>query len=180
MMNKPEFTKIAKNIINSQKQLKNPQIVHPSREWLIGIFVALVIFGASAAWSLQTYKQYQNTSVDENKQSEVDVVYRESLVEAALEKFLTRSQKHAIYIEGSLPEAIVPNLEGEEATTSTEMIDEDSSEATASSATEVIEETVPDEAPIESAGTTTVESSDQENIPATDSFEPGPDLLIVN
>jgi len=180
MMNKPEFTKIAKNILNSQKQLKNPQIVHPSREWLIGIFVALVIFGGTSAWSLQTYKQYQNTSVDVNKQSEVDVVYRESLVKAALEKFLTRSQNHAIYIKGSLSEAIVPNLEGEETATSTELIDESSSETTASSSAVDMEESSSEGVSPKQADTTTVESSADENIPTIDSFELEPDLLIVH
>lgn len=180
MMNKTEFTKIAKNILNSQKQLKNPQIVHPSREWLIGIFVALVIFGASAAWSLQTYKKYQNTSVNINQQNEVDVVYRESLVNAALEKFVARSQIHTFYIEGYVPEVIVSEEEGEEvATTSPEVIGESSSEVTVSSSAETIDESVSEEVSIESASTTTVEASDVENS-AVDFSEPEAPSMLFN
>lgn len=94
MINKNEFTKIANNIIKSHKKIKSPELVHPKREWAIGLLVSVLIFAGTAWWSIQTYRSYQNTAVNFNVQEEEVVVYRKSLVESALEVFSTRAEEY--------------------------------------------------------------------------------------
>lgn len=83
---------IIKSINRHKKGLRDPQIMHPEREWSIGIFMAVFIFISSAAWSLGVYISNRNASanVQTEEQSE-SVVYRESMVEEALSRLKERT-----------------------------------------------------------------------------------------
>lgn len=83
-MNK-NIDNILKSISRHKHGLRDPQIMHPEREWLIGISIAVTIFILSGAWSLTLYLKNRNVSSDiqMGEQSEV-VVYRESMVNEAL------------------------------------------------------------------------------------------------
>lgn len=121
MINRNEFTKIAKKILGSNKQLRTPEIMHPNREWSLGLFVAIMIFCGTAFWSAQTYKAYQNTSVDLSDKNEESAVYRELLVKAALEKFNLRKQEHDLLMGApSVEVEAEPAINTENAASSTE------------------------------------------------------------
>ena len=93
MINKKEISAIAKRILHTSKGLKNPRLMHPVREWWIGVVVALLIFLVSASWSVQTYVNNQNTNVEESGLDNTeDVVYRESKVTESLEHFAERER----------------------------------------------------------------------------------------
>ncbi|MCD5381333.1 MAG: hypothetical protein LR008_02040 [Candidatus Pacebacteria bacterium] len=145
MINKKEFTKIAKRILSSQQGLSRPETMHPSREWFIGLLVAIIIFTASAFWSVQIFKAYQTTTVTDNvQQQERAVVYRDSLVEAALAVFSERQDKHSSLLSGAQKaEPELPVLEVEIASSS------DLSTDTSSSTEAVKEEDVVDLSPID-------------------------------
>jgi len=104
MMNKKELTAFAKNILHSHKQLRSPQIMHPAREWFIGLLVAAGIFGVCAFVSVQAYLEHRHIDltvyVDETSTA---TVYRESLVEAALDLFSSRSQRYDELQLGATP-----------------------------------------------------------------------------
>lgn len=117
-MNREEFTTIAKRIVGFQKGLKNHKIIHPTRDWFIGLFMALMIFFVSAAWSATTHQKYQNTTISTGITSEEDVVvYREALVKAALEELSKRQKRLSTYTkQGISPVNESPTVasEGEE------------------------------------------------------------------
>lgn len=94
MIHKKQFTDIAKKIIRSQKGLRNHQLMHPSREWAIGLCVAALMFLGSAVWSSMMYLEYktENLSQDNNTQ-EQPVVYREALVDSALDLYAEKNSK---------------------------------------------------------------------------------------
>jgi len=93
MMNRQEFTKFAKRILHSKRGVRRSQYIHPVREWFTGLIVAIGIVGVSAVWSADTYLKYRNASVGEVNEIEGGVVvYRESLVKAALENFSLRKE----------------------------------------------------------------------------------------
>jgi len=95
MINKKEILKIAKGILRKQKGIRDHQIIHPAREWWIGVLLSLVVFSGIATWSIATYSEYSNTSVVASTQAtETGVVYRESLIEAALEQFSERQDNY--------------------------------------------------------------------------------------
>ncbi len=94
-MNKKEITAFAKNILRSHKGLRSPQIMHPAREWLIGLLIAFGIFGICAFVSVQAYLEHRNFDLTiDTSDTNTSTVYRESLVDAALELFVERSQKY--------------------------------------------------------------------------------------
>lgn len=98
-MNK-HIDSIIKSINRHKKGLRDPQIMHPEREWLIGIFLALLIFVSATAWSLAVYLTNRNAAavMPTEEQSE-SVVYRESMVEEAL----LRLEKRGTMLASLLP-----------------------------------------------------------------------------
>lgn len=102
MMNKKEITQFAKKIIHSQKGLKNAQLIHPKREWLTGVAVALVIFVASITWSAMEYFKYQTIEEQTVSQSEAPAaVYRETLVTEALSAYAEKAERLHALLEGN-------------------------------------------------------------------------------
>jgi flavorubredoxin len=93
MKNKAQITQAVKQIFRHQQGLHDPQIMHPYRDWLIGLSVAVVIFVISIGISISTYTKNKNSGEDLGESGGVDVVqYRESQVNEALEKFSAREQ----------------------------------------------------------------------------------------
>ena len=80
---------MSRKIMRRQSGLHDYQIMHPTRDWYIGLAIAVSIFLVGAAASAQLYFMNKNISLDTNAEAEV-VVYRESIVEAALERLRER------------------------------------------------------------------------------------------
>jgi hypothetical protein len=104
MINKKQIAELAKSILRRQRGLKDPQLMHPSREWVTGLFIALIIFVLCALWSVQSFVRNRNIS---SEQVGVDVgettVYRKSMVDAALQEFAKRETKFQALLNMSLP-----------------------------------------------------------------------------
>ena len=143
MMNKKEITKIAKRILHPHKGYKEPKIIHPTRDWIIGLLIALSIVGGSAVWSASTYLEYQSLSVgDTNEIEEGVVVYRESLVKAALEQFSSREEKWDSLLESQQTPVEdsttdTETEEGQDTTSSTEEVDVADTELSTTTETQV-------------------------------------------
>ena len=83
---------IAKRIRRKQQGIREQNIIHPVRDWWAGITLAVLLFLGSAWWSAQSYVTYSEASVASTIAADDEVVvYRESLVEAALEQFSDRT-----------------------------------------------------------------------------------------
>lgn len=111
---------MAKRLLHPQRDLRKPEIMHPARDWIIGLLTALLIFIAGAAWSTHVYLKYRDLSVEEtsNVSTEV-VVYRESLVKAALDEFAGRVTEHQRLLQAqqhSNSVGVKPVVAAEEAT----------------------------------------------------------------
>lgn len=92
-MNK-HIDNIVKSISRHKKGLRDPRIMHPEREWTIGILLAALVFVSSATWSLTVYLENRNAaagmSIEEQSES---VVYRETMVKEALSQLDSRAKK---------------------------------------------------------------------------------------
>lgn len=111
MKNKQKIKEIAKKILKSQKGIRSPQIMHPTREWLVGLLIAIIIFGSSAIWSVFMYREYKNVSITDGGANTETIVYRESLVNAALQEFSERQKKHNDLLNGVSNEAMSSQVE---------------------------------------------------------------------
>ena len=150
MINKKEFSKIAKRIFHAKSSLQNPRIMNPSREWGIGLLIGFAFFIATAGWSAQTYLSNKNVGdiTSDSSQDEV-IVYRASMVEAALKAYEQRNQKHQqllnkTYVAPPVIEEIVEEDTVDETSTSSEnaeaVLPEQSLEVNAEEVSEAEEE----------------------------------------
>jgi len=150
MINRKQFTQMAKRVAGSKTGLKNPRLIHPLREWWIGLLIAVVSFTVIAIWSTQTYAQFSNDATAGNMIDEVDpVVYRKSLVESVLADFSIKAERHKSYLQYESNTNIVADTVDE--TTSLEPQDEIQATTTESEIEidipEVDQDDVPDLAP---------------------------------
>ena len=91
MIEKNEFKKIIRNALHIKGgSLKNHQIMHPAREWFVGLLAGLIMLGLGAFWSVDTYFQYKEFSHDKDNGSVSEPVYKESAVKAAQADFIER------------------------------------------------------------------------------------------
>jgi len=82
---------MAKSIFNSDKGLQAPKLMHPVREWTIGLLAGILILIGTGVWSAQTYIFYRNTGNISYASVETEVVvYRASLVEVALTNYANK------------------------------------------------------------------------------------------
>jgi hypothetical protein len=100
MIQNNKLSQLARRITKTDTVLRDPQLFHPTREWRIGLIVAIFIFIASAIWSMQTYIFFRDSSaVQEVSPVEEVTVYRESLVEAALTAYKERAEAHTLLLQ---------------------------------------------------------------------------------
>lgn len=145
MINKKQINQFAKRIISTQQGLTNQQLMHPRREWVIGVLVAICIFVASIAWSSFKYFEYQD--IDQQLVSQPAaplVVYRAALVEEALKAFAGKTKRLDKILQENSSATTEPvtddqiTVDGESTATSTST----STAATATSTTDTVVEPV--------------------------------------
>ena len=94
MINKKQIAEMAQKILKQSRGLRDHKMMHPEREWLIGVGIALGIFTVAAYGSIYTYwKDKHMTSSIEAAASEDSVTYRASIVKEALERFEKRNKE---------------------------------------------------------------------------------------
>jgi len=134
MMNKQSFSQLAKLITRSNHGLRDPQLMRPNRDWRIGLVLAILIFVTSAVWSTKMYLSYREASVEKTDLPEEGVVvYRASLVEAALSTLEKREAAHekllgsveVIQVPEEVPQVEEAAAETESASTSEDVIREE-------------------------------------------------------
>lgn len=84
MIHKTSFSEMAKKVFRHERGLRDLQIMHPEREWLVGLLVMVLVFATSATWSAQVYLKNKNVSAAPTTTGEGENVYREPQVKEAL------------------------------------------------------------------------------------------------
>lgn len=109
MPNKDIFKEIVKKLDRQKKGLRDPRIMHPEREWLLGIAVMIFVFLGSAYWSAQTYLKNRNVTSEEIVSDE-NVTYRDAIVRDVLQRFNKRGETYATLTNtpSTQPTVIVP------------------------------------------------------------------------
>lgn len=91
-MNKQYIVQMVKHLKRSGGSVRNSQIMHPMREWVIGLVVAAVLLGATAVWGTALYMSHRDVLLDEVEVETANTPYRERQVEDALAIFSEREQ----------------------------------------------------------------------------------------
>jgi hypothetical protein len=104
MINKKQIAEMAKKVIQHRHGLQDPQIMHPEREWAIGVAIALCLFLACAGWSIHIYIKNKDVSVEgTGTKTQESFMYRESLVKEALLRFNERGERMQTLLNGASP-----------------------------------------------------------------------------
>ena len=136
MIENPFVKKVVQGILRNRKQsFLDRSIMHPYREWFSGLAAGLCVLSVCVAWGVSTYVQFSNVSVGGDSTQEENLVYRESLVETALEDFSQRKDEYETLKQSLLSrqrvvsEVVLPPVL-EVATSSTEVAPEAEPEVT--------------------------------------------------
>jgi hypothetical protein len=153
MINKQKITDLTKKFFHKEKILKSPRLMHPKREWLIGLLIAALLFVGTAGWSAYSYIYYRDFTPDNSdlETNEV-IVYRESLVEEALNQYQQREQTYSDLLDQNVQ---LEELTTPENSTSTD-IGITSTSSIESEATSTDESTDPVDIPVPEASTPTL------------------------
>lgn len=158
-MQKPEITKLVKKILRHRRGIQENQIIHPTREWFIGLLMAVFLFAGFGYWNITSYIKYSNTSITGAVTLDNEViVYRESLVQEALRRFSERQTQFDTLVEigRENPLTDAPDVDDEpEPEEQVELVEEDDESDTIEA-----EPTEPDQntEPLTDQSTTTAES----------------------
>ena len=104
--------------------------MHPEREWFTSVFIGLGLFAIGIGWNISTHLQFKNVSISSGPPVEETIVYREGLVESALEDFEVRKRQYEELKQGLLVRQVVapvvpdPAVTEEESATTTEEVEE--------------------------------------------------------
>lgn len=91
MIEKKDIFNMARHIFRHNQGISDPKIMHPGREWAIGLVGATagIIIGAVA--SINTFVSFNQEQIDQLDVTEVAIPYKASLVEAAISKYQAKS-----------------------------------------------------------------------------------------
>lgn len=132
MKYKEYITLLTKRFFKKQQIVRDPQIMHPDREWAIGLFVAALIFAVSGYWSIQTYLSNRSATAHGVVDDKAETVYRASIVKEALETVRNRERE----LQNLTQSVVIPEPTPEVASTTPEEVS-DTQEATSTSTTPV-------------------------------------------
>ena len=100
MISKRDIAKIAKRVLKRQSGVRDHQIIHPRREWAVGLLGGLILLIVGATWSFFTYRDVSGREVENTDTVEVEqTIYRDELVNAALEKLRERQASYQALLD---------------------------------------------------------------------------------
>ncbi len=108
--------RIIKGIRHGQKSpASDRSIMHPEREWFSSVLLGLVLLVVGVYWSFSVYQQFSSIDLDAVVNESESVVYRDTLVDAALFEISSRAQiydslKAGVFV-APLPEVTEEDLE---------------------------------------------------------------------
>lgn len=103
MISKKDITRIIKKIARKKRGLRDHQIIHPQREWFLGLFFTLLIVAGMATWSCLTYFNVTNRSIETDAEVLTNqTVYRTEIVDAALAEFRQRAENYDQLLENRI------------------------------------------------------------------------------
>lgn len=101
--------------LNKKPAVRNPQLMHPDRDWAIGLFIAALIFLICGFWSIHVYFKNRAAAIPQIEDPAGVTVYRDSVVKEALKVIESRKKNFERLHSGLVP----PTAAIEESATTT-------------------------------------------------------------
>jgi hypothetical protein len=130
-INKDQIIEMTKKILRHQEGLEDRTIMHPVREWFVGLAIGIVVFIAVALMSGYAYWQNKQENVTFETEVAETTIYSESQVKEALRLYRTRDRERMSLI-GGIEVTEIPVTEQATTTATTTPLEEATSTATSS------------------------------------------------
>lgn len=120
---------MVRNVVRRNKGLSDRKLMHPAREWILGLFFMVICIGAGAAYSAYSYAVYDDGEYNGTDIEQTLITYRTKQVEDAIAKYNEEKKEHQTILGANITTSIPQNTEESEqtATTSEEVLPEDPS-----------------------------------------------------
>lgn len=116
---------MAQRVFAHSRSTRTPTLMHPQRDWMIGLLVGFFLLCVIAMWSTYTYIiNRSGQSIEVSAESAVAMVYREPVVTAALEVMGQRAAKFSALTGKRIDQIVAPITDLEAATTTTEQTED--------------------------------------------------------
>jgi hypothetical protein len=90
---KDSIRAMARHVWSGHQLVRDHELIHPERDWLIGLLTGVILMSGIIGWSVQLYGTYRSNPERITTASEADsVIYRAPLVETAHNTILERRQ----------------------------------------------------------------------------------------
>lgn len=120
MMDKKDIIKIAKHAFKRGQGVPDKRLIHPRRDWAIGILIFAAILFLGGYYSASLFSKYQNIEISAPGEAGVKVPhYDESSIEATINIYNKRAAEYQALV------GEVPVVDEATATTTGEVIEED-------------------------------------------------------
>lgn len=116
MIDKQFVQKVLRSALRRSHGLKDHNLMHPTREWFMGLGAGLVFLLSGTAWCVYLYWGYN--TVEPETAAEIDApvnIYQKATVEAALTELSARAARHEEF-KGALEASKRPTPITEEVT----------------------------------------------------------------
>jgi hypothetical protein len=107
-INKNQFLEMTKKILRHGDGLRDQPIMHPTREWFIGIGIGIGIFMVVAVGSAYTYWNNKEVNITFPEDTTEVTTYRESQVKDALKQYRARDTDRESLVSQFSPAAPAP------------------------------------------------------------------------
>lgn len=112
-------------MLHPEQGIQNPQIMHPGRDWSIGLLIMLAVVSACVTWSANMYFSYRDISIsNEFTDDTATTVYRETLVQSVLSTMQARAEEYTSLVTEGGVTAKVEEVVIEQATTTPSVSEE--------------------------------------------------------
>jgi len=93
MITKNDIVKMTHHILRRSAGVPDHKIMHPERDWVIGLLIATIVFMSGAVYSGNKFVGYLNLIDEEVVADSTVVQYRQSSISAALGEYGERARK---------------------------------------------------------------------------------------
>ena len=94
MIDKKSIIKMASAIVRHDKGYPDRRLMHPQREWFIGLVLFAVILIAGSLLAGDIFLTYQNIELSEGDSGQSIPIYRESSVQNSLDLYQARGEEY--------------------------------------------------------------------------------------
>lgn len=110
MIDKKNILKMATHVFKKGQGYPDRRLMHPHREWLVGILLLVAVICLGGLKSIQMYTKYSDVSARMPETKIEIVTYDEAAVAHALEIFRTRVAVYGVLTERPVILEAVPEL----------------------------------------------------------------------